>query len=382
MKSPIENLTLLSELKAKEISINDLFINPNNPRLMGKKRINNVNDKRIIEVNVQKSVREETQKEGISDIVEKIKRLGFLKIDRIVVREIKGSENKFVILEGNRRITSCKILLEEHNSSIITLSKEIVSSLENIEVLIYSGIDKDIIWLLQGMRHINGIKEWGPLQQSRFLYEMQKEETLKATELNKMTGLGRNSISNKIRAYKAFVYCMDFYHGELEEVNFSLFQEVIFARPIIKEWLQWDDQTETFKNESNLSYILNWFLGDEDGNKRFNRALELRDFLNQALLPANKNFITKFINTEEYTVKEALQDIHTKDAVKNAQQNQLNIDDRLEELEQAISSLNTLPVKKISENDEIHQKYIEKLEELVSTGSFQIALLKGLLKDA
>jgi len=374
MSHNIENLTLLSDLESIEVSLENLFINPNNPRLMGKDRFENVKDSRVIEDKVQESIIKETKIEGITDIVEKIKRLGFLTIDRIVIRELDGHPGKYVVLEGNRRITSCKILLDEHNRSVITLNDKVLMSLESIEALVYTGSDKDILWLLQGIRHINGIKEWGSLQQSRFLYEMQKEESLRATELDKMTGLGRNTISNKIRSYKGYLNARDFYHGEITEDNFSLFQEVIFARPIIKSWLGWDDSKESFSNEGNLEYILNWYLGDEVGNRRIKRAVELRDFLNQVLIPENKKFLQKFINSEEYSVKEALQDISTKDAYKSAQKNQLDLEERLEVIEEVTTSISTLPTKKIIDDGMI-EVYIEKLKNLSEESLFQVNTL-------
>lgn len=375
-------MELLTELSAKSIEIDSLFLNPNNPRLMEKKRINEVADARIRESNIQDSLLKEVQNEGISDIIEKIKQLGFLNIDRIVVRELDNQPDKYLVLEGNRRVASVKTLLKEHADGIITLDETILNSLNKLEVLIYSGADKDIIWILQGMRHINGIKEWGPLQQSRFLCEMQEKQSLRANELDKMTDLGRNTIANKIRSYKAYQYCKTIYHGEIRENNFSLFQEVIFARPIIKDWLEWDDSTAKFKNENNVSLILDWYLGDEEGKTRINRALELRDFLNQVLAPDNRTFLQKFINNADQSAKDILQEISTKDAVKNAQRNQLDLSERLDQLEEVLTSLNTLPVKKISEDLELRDKYIDKLTDIQSTCDFQANILKGIKAKA
>lgn len=373
-------MELLSELKPKEILIENLFINPNNPRLMEKKRKSEVLDLRIIESGIQDSLIKEIQKEGISDLIEKITKLGFLTIDRIVVRELENLPGKYLVLEGNRRIATVKTLLKEHTDGIVTLEDDIYKSLLQIEVLVYSGTDKNIIWLLQGIRHINGIKEWGSLQQSRFLYEMQNTESLKASELDKMTGLGRNSISNRIRSYKAFQYCKTIYHGEIVENNFSLFQEVIFARPMIKDWLAWDDKSEMFNNDTNLELILNWYLGDENGNIRISRALDLRDQFNQLLLPDNKNILTKFINEPTYDINDAIQDVRNKDAVKSAQKNQLDLEERLNILDEVLSNLITLPIKKITEDQNLLGKYLEKLDDIKNTSEFQSNLLEKFKK--
>lgn len=373
-----ENLSLLSELTSETIQIDNLFVNPNNPRLMEKKRSVEVADSRIIEENVQDNVLKETVSEGITDLVQKMKRLGFLTIDRIVVREVKDNPGKYVVLEGNRRISTVKTLIKQHKAAEISLNDKVYDSMQNIEALVYGGTDKDIIWLLQGMRHINGVKEWGPLQQSRFLYEMQKKQNLRATELDKMTALGRNSIANKIRSYKAYQYCKEVYHGDIEEDQFSIFSEAIFARPIIKDWLEWNDESGKFENDTNLDYILNWYLGDEDGNKRIGRALDLRDFLNQALQNENKSFFKKFINNPELSSKDIIQEINAKDAVKDAQKNQLDLQERLEELDEISATLNTLPTKKIVDNKELREDFIQKLSEIGDTATFSSQNIKSL----
>lgn len=233
-------LDLIENLKTEKVELNNLLLNPNNPRLMGKSRKVDLPDSRVSEEQIQKTVLRDIRLEGISDLYEKIKKLGFLSIDRIVVRKISDSDN-YLVLEGNRRISTAKTLLQEHLDGIITLEDNLLNSLKNIEVLVYSGTDKNVLWLLQGMRHINGIKEWGALQQARFLHVMQQEESLNATELDKMTGFGRNTIANKIRSYKGFNFSQEVYHGELNENNFSLFQEAIFTRPLIKSWLEWNE---------------------------------------------------------------------------------------------------------------------------------------------
>lgn len=368
-------LDLIQHLEARKINLDDLLLNPNNPRLMDKSRKSELSEDRISEDKIQEKILKDIRFEGIGDIYEKVKKLGFLPIDRIVVRELEG-QDKFLVLEGNRRITTAKHLLAEHQDGIITLENRILDSLKEIEVLIYTGNDKNIIWLLQGMRHINGIKEWGALQQARFLYEMQQDNSLNATELDKMTGLGRNGIANKIRSYKGFSFSQNIYKGDLNENNFSLFQEAIFARPLIKNWLGWDDSLDEFEHIENLEKILEWYLGDDEGNKRFERVLDIRDHFNQLLLPENKNILVKFIEDQDFSINSAIQEVLNKDAEKHAQKNQLDIENRLEELEELYSSISTLPVRNIK-TSEYKMKFVDVLKDINESAAFQISILEN-----
>lgn len=368
-------LDLIENLETKKIKLKNLLLNPNNPRLMGKSRKNDLSDNRVAEDNIQKTVLRDIRFDGINDLYEKIKKLGFLSIDRIVVRKIEETEN-YIVLEGNRRISTAKVLLEEHQEEIITLEDKLVDSLENIEVLVYSGTDKNIIWLLQGMRHINGIKEWGALQQSRFLYEMQKEESLNATELDKMTGLGRTTIANKIKSYKAFNFCQEIYHGELNENNFSLFQEAIFTRPLIKSWLEWNEPESKFENIENIEKLLNWYVGDEAGNRKLERVLDIRDHFNKLLLPENKSILDKFIDEEDFSINESIQEIRNKDAEKSAQKHQLDLEERIKNLNELYTELTTLPIVNIINEVENKEKFREIIKKINESASFQLSILE------
>jgi len=366
-------LDLIQNLEAKSIKIEDLYLNPNNPRLMDKSRKSELSENRLIEEKIQEKTLKDIRFEGINDIYEKVKKLGFLPIDRIVVRKIE-SEDKYLVLEGNRRISTVKVLLKEHEEGIVTLDEKILNSLQEVEVLVYKGNDKNIIWLLQGMRHINGIKEWGALQQARFLFEMQQDNSLNATELDKMTGLGRNSIANKIRSYKAYVFAQTIYQGELVDSNFSFFQEAIFTRPQIKKWLDWNDVTDEFDNLENLELLLNWYLGDENGIKRLDRVLDIRDHFNQLLLPENKNTLSKFIETPDFSINEAIQEIASKDAEKNIHKNQLDIENRLSELNDLYSSISTLPIKNIIDSN-LKKEFTDIFEKIIEACQFQSEIL-------
>lgn len=371
-----ERLELLTELDSSDLLLEQLYLNPNNPRIMGKKRNVRLSDSRITEKNIQASVTQEITKEGISDIIEKVLKLGFLKVDRIVVRPINSLDGKFVVLEGNRRVTSLKKLKEEHDSGVRSLDAKLLDSITNLEVLVYNGEDPEIEWVLQGIRHINGIKEWGPLQQSRFLAEMYKNKNMSATDLDEMTGLGRNTISRKIKSYYAWEYARDYYHGEVEEDHYSLFQEVIFARPIIHKWLSWNDTTKVFESDENFSNLLNWYIGDENGERKLNRALDARDLLTKGLLAENKSILDKFTNSEDYSYQEAKFDLDKKLAERENRKDVLDLNQRLDMVKESVTQVKTLPISDIAQDDNLKTEFYDQLSSLKSAAEFHVSILK------
>lgn len=239
------NLELL-ELTEKTVKLEHVLVDPNNPRLL-EMGFQEVPDDRIAEEDVQKEAIANMRRVGLKDIIEKVKKFGFLTVDRVVVRPL--NEDKFVVLEGNRRISSLKVLKEDHARGRVSLDEGALKSVEEFEVLVYKGVDKDIVWLLQGLRHIKGIKDWGPVQQGKFLVEMQERRNLKPTDLATMTGLGRNTVANLIRSCKGWEQAKDDddYGDKVDADKFSLFQEAIFKKASLKKWLGWNDENKKFE---------------------------------------------------------------------------------------------------------------------------------------
>ena len=122
-------------------------------------------------------------KDGSFDILElkdTIKTIGYLPMDRIVVRKWKGKpkdgRQKFVIIEGNRRISALKWLLQLHEIGKETFNAEQLKNYKEIEALV---LDDNIapntaLLILPGLRHISGIKEWGPYQKAKAVFELRK----------------------------------------------------------------------------------------------------------------------------------------------------------------------------------------------------------------
>jgi len=370
------NLELL-ELTKQTVKLEDIFVDPNNPRLL-EMGYEEVPDGRTAEKDVQKEAVANMKEIGLKDIIEKVKKFGFLTVDRVVVRPL--NKDKFVVLEGNRRISSLKCLKEDHVRGRVSLHKRVLNSIEEFEVLIYKEADKDVIWLLQGLRHIKGIKEWGPVQQGKFLIKMQERKNLNPTDLATMTGLGRNTIANLIRSYKGWEQAKedDDYGDKVDSDKFSLFQEAIFKKPSLKKWLEWDDNNKKFENQENFKKLLAWYLGDEDINNSEPRLPrvnpDVRDVLSKLLLDENKSIFEEFEN-EDITIDSARTKMEEDRYRKDANEIKVDLDSQLVILDQMTTALQTLPIPKILEDVEKTDPFIEKLENVENIAKTQKGII-------
>ena len=73
-------------------------------------------------------------------MVDNIQINGFLPIDRVIVK--KFAENKYVVLEGNRRICAAKNIMELYKGNPEQVEESVVDSLKEISCLIYTGSER------------------------------------------------------------------------------------------------------------------------------------------------------------------------------------------------------------------------------------------------
>ena len=104
--------------KQIKVTPEDLLLDPNNPKLVNDLNFTEkVEDKDVMKLQPELEARfSESGTTGdeftdIRDLYDSMLRVGYVGIDRIVVREIEGL-SKFLVLEGNRRTSAIKRLLK------------------------------------------------------------------------------------------------------------------------------------------------------------------------------------------------------------------------------------------------------------------------------
>jgi hypothetical protein len=256
-----------------EIKLENVLLDPNNPRFAELGDPTDViPEYRFAEAKIQKDAYDKmrSDKFEVSELRDTIKTIGFLPMDKVVVREWRGSldkaNKKFVVVEGNRRIAALKWLIDLHNSARETFSDEQISSFTDLEVLL---LDQDnapssALWILPGLRHVSGIKEWGPYQKARAVFIL-RETGASPQEAAQSLGLSTRAANQLWRSYLALEQMKnDEEYGEYAEPKMYSFFEEIFKKPDVRSWLDWDDNDRKFKNSNRLHEIFTWMVGEQD----------------------------------------------------------------------------------------------------------------------
>lgn len=293
---------IASNLKAEELHPDEIYLDIRNPRFFGED-FHIAPDADPLDQKLQERVRSFIyEKFDARDLMDSIQQVGFLNMDRIVVRKYK---DKYIVLEGNRRLTAIKTLLASVEKKEISLSQEILDTLEKIEVLVFDLKNGDYLeatWFLQGIRHISGIKNWGPYQQAELVNTLMNEHDMSFTDAGQAVGAGRRKTGQMFRAYRGLKQMeKDSTYGDKAYPDlFSHFEQAWVKTPI-REWLEWDDTTYEFKNYNALSYFYKWITEDNPiTSQKKITATEVRDKLPWVVKndSARKKFIQDELNLD------------------------------------------------------------------------------------
>lgn len=275
-----------SHLQEKDVLFESIYLDPNNPRFWDDRPLREVPDAKITDSNIQHRTKAAIDKFGIEELVRNILRNGFLPLDRIVVRPIAGSQDTFVVVEGNRRTRALQILQQRILDSLIDedgiddeyLSR-LLESIRRITVLVYTGSEThDIAWVLQGVRHISGIRDWGPAQQARLIADRVENHGLSYTQVGQQFGLTPQKAGRLYRSYRALkqMFEDEEFQSKANNEYFSLFEEAIRSKDV-KDWLGWDPGTNTFSNLNNLRQFYEWITPDDEGPSHSKNKRRIHD---------------------------------------------------------------------------------------------------------
>lgn len=275
-------------LKPINIRLEELLLDPNNPRFaeLGQK-LDAVPESRFNEPKVQQQTYErmKTPRFDVSELRDTIKNLGFLPMDRIVVRRWKGESQSpmYVVVEGNRRIAALKWLTELQDSGRETFTSDQLENFTELEVLLLDdeNAPDNSRLILPGLRHVSGIKEWGPYQKARAVHAL-RESGMSSQEAAQSIGLSTRAANQLWRSFLALEQMReDEEYGEFAEPGLYSYFEEVFKRGNIRDWLAWSDDERKFTNLERLHEFYGWMVGEpneagEVGEKKLPEAKSVR----------------------------------------------------------------------------------------------------------
>jgi hypothetical protein len=358
------------QLSPASLPLKQLYLDPNNPRFSEDARPH-VSEEHIDQEGLQGELMSKMETEfAVDRLKDSMESNGYLPIDRIVVREFK--DDKFVVLEGNRRITAAKRLVASHERGDIDLDPQVLETLARIPSLVYTGEDSDAAWIFQGVRHISGIKDWSAYNKAKLLVDQMEEKDLSYTEAGKIFGESAWAAGQRSRGYYAYLRATEHpdYQNDVDTRSFPFFQE-LFGRSNVAlrdDWLKWDDGDKDFEEQDHFAEFMSWLYpkyddqGDYDPdlpgdwNKRWiRRAIDLRDV--NRLYSEHRSEFQAFRQPDV-----SLSTAQGRAAAKK-EEREKSIDDYLAGINNLILDLEDLPLIKVIQEDK-SDEVLEKVADL------------------
>lgn len=228
-------------IRLNNVSLENLFPDPENPRFGIKPHVvKNLDDATRQQV-LHKIYDGEYQ---IPELVRNIQENGWLKLDLPVVKRINEKEEKFIILEGNRRYAA----LRKYNET--ASANEGIPSIDVAEVISLSDESEEdleeYIASILGMCNFGGLKQWSPYAQAQDLTRNCLKESSDSVLIYRnaviekvacAASLNKKAVTERVSTYCHMLSISDYMNnnpkyakGCIKENFYSLFRDLVMRK--------------------------------------------------------------------------------------------------------------------------------------------------------
>lgn len=259
--------TATPEAQSKKVTLSELFLDPNNYRFRHEEDYVDVAEDRLCVPEIQRRTTIfilGDREENVRDLIDSFKRNGWLPVDQIQVRKL--GKNKYLVVEGNRRVATLKHLERRYQEGSIDLGRLKPEIFAAVPVNLYPDADEKHHMVLAALKHISGNKKWPALNQARLLAKLRYEEKMSADDVCQSVGISKNELTRSLRALAlSDTYRDSDYGAQFSVEKFNLFREITNA-PKLRSWLSWDDTKQKAGDTTNLEKLFSLISVEEVEN--------------------------------------------------------------------------------------------------------------------
>jgi hypothetical protein len=257
------------------IDINSIDLDRENPRLPESFKEKGISEKDIINWMLEDA--------SLIELMLAIGQNGFFIGEAILV--VKNSDTHYTVVEGNRRVSSVKLLndssiAEIHVKKINRVLQETTHRPVEIPCIVFEKRE-DIMQYL-GYRHVTGIKAWSLLAKARYLSTLassmnDRPINLVSRELAKKIGSRSDYVKRLLVGFKIYEIVKDNGFYKIPNLNETTFHFNYIADALrhenIKIFISIDlNSEEPFKNfdkeaENHLHMLIDWFFRKNSQNR-------------------------------------------------------------------------------------------------------------------
>ena len=253
----------------KYAKIDELFLDPMNPRLGRNNSGKDVKQGQVLELMGKWTIEELA--------LSYLESGGFWTHEPLLVtKEQLYGKQQLVVIEGNRRVAALKYLYDAINGHPATqkwkdIAKTRKAPKELFEKIPYIEIDsRNEIEAFLGFRHVTGIKEWQPAEKAEFIAKMIDEHGMNYTQVMRKIGSKTETVRQHYISYRLLLQIENVPEENLEE-RFSVMY-LSLRTTGVQKYLQIDIYADPKAAQkpvpkkciANLANFALWLFGDSE----------------------------------------------------------------------------------------------------------------------
>lgn len=226
-----------------------------------------------------------------------------LKRNRQYLSFIESDDTHFVVVEGNRRLSTAKLLLNRSKKTFPVIEDEKTENdLKTLPAIIYPR-RKDVLAYL-GARHIIGTKKWDAYAKARYIASLKEDHEFSMDDIQRTVGDTAKSARKIYASYKL----VGMIEEEFEDINTKEAKEnfsfliLSSGQGAIKDYIglpkKWDDidfdsEIVPIDKAEKLKNLFLWLFGD--GKDKRKVISESRDITNVLTPILRREESTKYL---------------------------------------------------------------------------------------
>ncbi len=243
------------QFRLETVELDNLLLDPNNYRFYDlpqwKKRQNDrFHNDAVQEATLR--LLETVTKYNISELRDSLLANGYVPLERLVVVPYAYCPDKYLVVEGNRRVAALKTLLRDHDEGVLHLSESQLVDFSTLPVALPVAAEQELATIqrvLMGIRHIAGPQEWGAYQQALLIAQLIDEEGRAYDNVAGHLGLSALETRRRYRAIRALreMENDEVYSRVALPTFYRLFHELV-SLPNVREFFGWNHDEAEFDN--------------------------------------------------------------------------------------------------------------------------------------
>jgi AAA15 family ATPase/GTPase len=269
------------------LPLEQIYLDPNNYRFRDHSDYVMISEDRISDEVIQQRTRSflaggERSRRGVQDLITSMKKVGYQIVERIKVKYL--DENKYLVIEGNRRITALNFLKEDYSKNL-DIGQLDAKIFKNIPVDITTSLGNHEYYLLAGLNHIGGKRKWPAINIATYIRDLVNNENWIIEEVCETFGITKQQYVSYTRALNLIGLYKDSEYGDqFTSGKFFIFEEIV-KKPSIRDYfLKWDrlnDLPTDIENQSRLFAWLSYSHEHYDPDNPESDIVEIPPIINQ-----------------------------------------------------------------------------------------------------